>query len=82
MHLICTGMPFKLACVPKNMLNRSTEESAAQLDALSRMGMVVCSPRTETLSLARCLHLFSDPPRAFCISARAGSTLQPPCVLS
>ena len=44
MHLICTGMPFKLACVPKNMLNRSTEESAAQLDALSRMGMVVCSP--------------------------------------
>ena len=62
MHLICTGMSFKLACVPKNMLNRSIEESAAQLDALSRMGMMVCSPGTETPSLARCLYLFSAPP--------------------
>ena len=62
MHLICTGISFKLACVPKNMLNRSIEESAAQLDALSRMGMMVCSPGTETPSLARCLYLFSAPP--------------------
>ena len=64
MHLICTGMSFKLACVPKNMINISIEESAAQFDALSRMGMVVFSPRTETLSLAGCLHLLSATPPA------------------